>query len=98
MTGRRSGYEEAEAGYGQCIAHAIHGWWMVRPHSCHCLYVIRGNRRVRAAEVARTRCVHPQAADIVRVLGVGRNEYIAILNACKVGRDANVERALEACC
>jgi hypothetical protein len=29
-------------------------------------------------------CLHEQAADIVRVLGVGRNEYIAILNACKV--------------
>lgn len=26
-----------------------------------------------------------QAADIVRVVGVGRNEYIATLNACKVG-------------
>jgi len=26
---------------------------------------------------------HVQAADALRLVGVGRNEYIAILNACK---------------
>jgi len=27
--------------------------------------------------------IHSQAADALRLVGVGRNEYIAILNACK---------------
>ena len=26
---------------------------------------------------------HTQAADVIQVLGIGRNEYIAMLNQCK---------------
>ncbi len=30
------------------------------------------------------RFVPPQAADIVRVVGIGRNQYIDLMNQCKV--------------
>lgn len=35
----------------------------------------------------------PQAADIVRVVGIGRNQYIDLMNQCKV--TARTQNALE---